>query len=431
MKSLIFFILIFSLTGCKAANPTKSPARAHSVAVGDIHSAKLYREGDQTSFPMLSLNGSERLELHFDDLDGDIKNYYYCFELCNADWTKSDLHLFEYTKGFQNVRITNYRTSSITPTRYTHYQASLPDRNSTPSRSGNYLLKVFINGDTTKLAFTKRFVVVDGKAAVAAQLQQPFNAQYFRTHQKLQVIVTTDNKIQVMSPTDLKVVILQNNNWQTSLMVDRPTVYRGNYYEYSDESYTAMPGGKEWRYIDLRSFRLMSDRMTKMDKHSDTTQVWVKPDGSRNGQIYVYYRDLNGSYTIESLESLNPFWQTEYGAVHFTYVPPGNRPFEGRDVHIFGELTDFATDGNSKMIFNDETHAYEKTLYLKQGYYNYSYVTLPIDKPGMPDYSSTEGNYWATENTYTVLVYYRPFGARSDELIGAAQLNSAFQQGRF
>jgi hypothetical protein len=431
MKGLLLAILYFTMAGCKAANPPNTTKPVAVTSVGDIHSAKLYRQGDQTSFPILPLNGSEQLELHFDDLDGDIKNYYYCFELCNADWTKSDLHLFEYTKGFQNIRITNYRTSSIAQTRYTHYQATVPDRNSAPSRSGNYLLKVFVNGDTTQLAFTKRFVVVDGKAAVAAQLQQPFNAQFFRTHQKLQVIVTTDNKVQVMSPTDLKVVILQNNNWQTSLMVDRPTIYRGNYYEYSDEGYTAMPAGKEWRYIDLRSFRLMSDRMVKLDKNADTTQVWVKPDGSRNGQIYVYYRDLNGSYTIETMESLNPMWQTDYGAVHFTYVPPGNKAFEGRDVHIFGELTDYATGGKGKMEWNEEAHAYEKTLYLKQGFYNYSYVTMPIDKPGMPDYSSTEGNYWATENTYTVLVYYRPFGARSDELIGAATVNSAFQRNGF
>jgi hypothetical protein len=430
MKALLLVILYFAMAGCKAANP---PAATKPLTdkIGDIHSAKLYRAGDQTSFPILPLNGSDQLELHFDDLDGDVKNYYYTYELCNADWTKSDLHLFEYTKGFQNVRITNYRTSSITSTRYTHYQAQLPDRNSTPTRSGNYLLKVFVNGDTTKLAFEKKFVVVDNKTAVGAQLQQPFNSQYFRTHQKLQVVVTTDNKINLMSPNDLKVVILQNNNWQTSLMIDRPTIYRGNYYEYSDEAYTAMPAGKEWRYIDLRSFRLMSDRMERIDKRVDTPQVYVKQDGSRNGQIYVYYRDVNGSYTIETMESINPFWQADYANVHFTYIPPGNKAFEGRNVHLFGELTDFASEGKGKMDFNIDKGVYEKTLYLKQGFYNYSYVTLPVDKPGLPDYSSTEGNYWATENTYTILVYYRPFGSRADELIGAASVNSAFQRKGF
>ena len=30
----------------------------------------------------------------------------------------------------------------------------------------------------------------------------------------------------------------------------------------------------------------------------------------------------------------------------------------------------------------------------------------------------------ATENKYTVLVYFRPFGARADELLGIAEVNS-------
>jgi hypothetical protein len=58
-------------------------------------------------------------------------------------------------------------------------------------------------------------------------------------------------------------------------------------------------------------------------------------------------------------------------------------------------------------------------------------MTLPTGKPGFPDFSQTEGNFWGTENAYTVLVYYRPFGARVDEIIGFASLNSAFQRNGF
>ena len=144
-------------------------------------------------------------------------------------------------------------------------------------------------------------MVTENKASIATQLQQPFNATFFRSHQKLQIAVTTDSRIRLFSPQDLKVVVLQNNNWQSSLFLDRPTISRGNYYEYSDEAYTAMPAGKEWRWIDLRSFRLMSDRMQKIDTRRDTTEVFVKPDGSRNGLAYVYYRDVNGTFVVETM----------------------------------------------------------------------------------------------------------------------------------
>jgi len=426
MKWCTLFLSVFLFISCKTSGVAN--AQSHGNTIGRIKSSKLYKAGDQTSFPALALNGNDALELHFDDLDADIKNYYYSFQLCNWDWSPSVLHTFEYTKGFQNVRITNYRNSSLSTIRYTHYQAVVPDRNSYPSRSGNYLLKVFINGDTSKLAFSKRFVVIDNKSAVAAQLQQPFNSQIFRTHQKLQIGVTTDSRIQLFGPQDLKVMILQNNNWQTALALERPTIFRGNYYEYSDESITAMPAGKEWRWIDLRSYRLKSDRMEDINTRGDTTEVYVKKEGSRNGQIYVYYRDVNGRYVIETLENINPFWQGEYGSVHFTYQPPGNKAFEGKDVYIFGELSNFAKDEDGKMDFNEEKGVYEKTLFLKQGFYNYNYITQPGNDNAYPDFSITEGNYWGTENTYTVLVYYRPFGARADELIGYAAANSAFSR---
>lgn len=423
---IIFFISFFAFDIIAGAQVGDKILHQH------IRTVKLYKSGDQTSFPALTLTGSDALELHFDDLEGDLKNYYYTFQLCNADWTPSLLRSFEYIRGFQNVRLTTYRNSSLATVRYMHYQALVPDRNATFIKSGNYLLKVFLNGDTTQLAFTKRFVVVDNKTSIAAQLQQPFNARIFKTHQKLQIAVNTDNRIRLFSPQDLKIVVLQNNNWSTSLFIDRPTISRGNYFEYNDEAITAIPAAKEWRWIDLRSYRLLSDRMQHIDAKGDTAHVFIKPDASRVGQVYVYYRDLNGNYTLETLENINPYWQGDYGRVHFTYFPPGNKAFEGRDVYVFGELTNYGSDTAARMIFNEQRGAYEKSLLLKQGFYNYLYTTLPKNNTqAFPDFSGTEGDYWATENIYTVLVYYRPFGGRSDELIGITSVSSVFQRPGF
>ena len=409
---------------------TKAQLPDHIYKPG-IYSVKLYKYGDVYGYPVMGLNSGDQLELHFDDMEADVKNYYYSYQLCNADWTPANLQSFDYIRGFQTNRITTYRNSSLVYTRYTHYQATIPDRNSVPTRSGNYLLKVFINDDTSKLVFTKRFLVVDNKTSVAAQILQPFNAQLFNTHQRLQIAVNTSNaRINAFSPQDLKVVAVQNNVWPTALMMDRPTIFRGNYYEYSDEATTTFPSGKEWRWIDLRSLRLMSDRMQRIVDTSNRTDVYVKPDGERRQQVYVYYRDLDGIYTIENIDGNNPYWQGDYAHVHFSFFPPGNRPYEGKGIYLFGELTNYEANDSSRMIFNEETGAYERTLLLKQGYYNYSYVTVPDKRQQgyAVSLENTEGNYWGTENNYMVLIYYRPFGARADELIGFTRVNSAFQR---
>ena len=402
------------------------------VYKSNIRSVKLYKAGDIYSYPVITLNGNEQLELHFDDLDADVKYYYYSFQLCNADWTPANVQTFDYIRGFQTNRISNYRNSSLTQIRYTHYQAALPERNSGPTKGGNYLLKVFLNDDTSKLVFTKRMLVVNPRLTASAQVLQPYNGNFFQTHQRVQVGVTTNaNQIAAFNPQDLKVAIIQNNNWSTASLIDRPTIFRGNYYEYSDELTTSFPAGKEWRWIDLRSLRLMSERMTKLIDSDTSTRVdvYVKPDGDRKGQIYVYYRDINGMYTIENRDNSNALWQSDYAWTHFTFMPPGNRPFEGKSIYLYGELTNYELDNASRMDFNEEKGVYEKELYLKQGYYNYSYVTKS-DKPRDNTISveNTEGNYWGTENGYMVLVYFRPFGARADELVGFTRVNSTFQR---
>ena len=53
--------------------------------------------------PLISLDGNEQLELSFDDIDGDVKQYSITFVHCNADWTPSDLMISEYLNGYVNL----------------------------------------------------------------------------------------------------------------------------------------------------------------------------------------------------------------------------------------------------------------------------------------------------------------------------------------
>src|SRR5690606_12077114 len=113
---------------------------------------------------------------------------------------------------------------------------------------------------------TKRFLVVDKKLQVNAMVGSPFSGQYFRTHQRIQVSVNTAGaNLNTFSQQDIKVQVLQNYSWANAKFIDRPTIYRGNYFEYSDDALT-FPSGREWRWVDLRSLRLMSDRVEAMEK---------------------------------------------------------------------------------------------------------------------------------------------------------------------
>lgn len=109
--------------------------------------------GDQGSLPVYRINSTDQLELNFDDLDANAKSYNYSFQLCDYNWNPIDISPLLYTKGFTQQRIGTYRYSSIALTRYTHWSVMVPDRNTTLTMSGNYILKVYLDGDTSKLAY--------------------------------------------------------------------------------------------------------------------------------------------------------------------------------------------------------------------------------------------------------------------------------------
>ncbi|MBS1579446.1 MAG: DUF5103 domain-containing protein [Bacteroidetes bacterium] len=399
-----------------------SQQNVDAVYVSNIKTVKLFQQNNQESLPVLQLNSTDIIELHFDDLDGYVKNYYYTFVLCNADWQPADVSPFDYLKGYQIQRITQYRNSSIAQTNYIHYQAQLPESSCIPTKSGNYLLKVFLNGDINQLVFTKKFFVVERRAVVAATMSQIIDADKFSTHQKLKLKIVLPDKDLFNVQQQVKLIVTQNNRTDNAYINIQPTFIRGNELEYDSENELIFEGGNEYRWADLRSFRFLSERI---DKIIQPNSVYLKPDVNRLQQRYLYMKDLNGYYDIGTTESVNPWWQTEYGKVYFTYVPPNNKPYANTNVYLLGELTNNEIGDTSKMIFNEEKGVYEKELYLKQGYYSYTYIAKNNnDKQANASFTLTEKNYWETENDYQIFVYFRPLNARHDELIALSIFNS-------
>lgn len=406
---------------------TRTAAQApDSIYVNYIKTAKLHQVGNQLSMPVINLNTSDQLELHFDDLQADVKYYYYTYQLCNSDWEPVNVSPFDYMKGFTQSRINTYRFSSIANTRYTHYQARIPEQNSYLIKSGNYLLKVYLDGDTSNLAFTKRLMVVDNKAAILAKVTQPFAPEFFRTHQKVRFTVDVKGINNFNAPQQLKVVVMQNYRWDNAIKDLKPAFIRGSTLEFNSETSGIFPGGKEWRWLDIRDFRLQSDRVVSADYKKNSTEIYLRPDHSLAGQRYVYYRDFNGMYATEAIRGIDPFREGDYATVHFSYVPPNNIAYTNKDLYIFGQLTNYSLTDSIKMEFNEDKGKYETDLLMKQGYYDYTYLVVDKDNPAIR--TELDGNYYETENVYTILVYYKSFTARSDELIGVATFNSRTDQ---
>ncbi|MGG9972246.1 DUF5103 domain-containing protein [Ferruginibacter sp. SUN002] len=421
MKRIVFVYYIFSILALNFSN-TVAQINGEEFTAANIKTPRLHIYGDQLTLPVYKLNSADRLELHFDDLDGNVKSYYYAYQLCDYNWQPVNLSPFDYMKGFTQMRISNYRYSSIAYTRYTHYQAILPETNSVPTRSGNYLLKVFLDGDTSKLVLTKRLLVLDSKCAIVGQVMQPFTPQNFNTHQRIKFSVNISGLNAFDATQNIKVVVLQNYRWDNAQANVLPTFVRGATLEYNTENSFVFPGGKEWRWLDLRSLRLLSERIDSADKKKTSTDIFVKTDVDRSAQRYIYYPDFDGQYQVMTYESINPYWQGDYARVHFKFTTPNGTPYTNKDVYIIGQLTDYKLTDSTKMIYNAEKGYYENSMLLKQGYYNYGYVQ--VDKKNTELKTELDGNYWETQNIYTILIYYKSFTDRNDQLIGVSKIST-------
>jgi len=150
-----------------------------------IRTVQLYPSNDPVSFPAIPLDGNRQLVFRFDDLEADVKRYFYTIVHCDADWKPSSLAKSEYIDGFDMQEIYDYEFSRGTIVDYTHYHLRIPNRNFRPMVSGNYLLQIFDPELDDPLVLTRRFVVYEPLLSLLGEIVRPVNLAHSRTHQEI------------------------------------------------------------------------------------------------------------------------------------------------------------------------------------------------------------------------------------------------------
>lgn len=389
----------------------------------NIKTVQFHERSWDYAAPVINLNGSEQVELSFDDLDGDQKRYSLSFVHCNSDWTPSDLMISEYLAGFFDINIINFTYAANTFQKYTHYSIVFPDQNVTFQKSGNYVMYVYRDGDKKDLVLSRRLMVYDNRSNITATFRQTVGGDDQFNKQHIDFTIAPAG-YDITNPfRDMKVVITQNNRWDNAVTNIRPTFINGSQFVFSLDDASTFNGGNEFRYFDVRSLRFLTEKVKEIYRDEDMkNHVVLYPEQLRNRTPYLFYNDFNGNFLIRNRETQgNQDVEADYVYVHFflPYVTPEPKG----NFYVMGKLTDWRMSRLSRMTYNYQRFGYELTLYLKQGYYNYEYV-LSDDTKKTGDETVTEGNHWDTENDYCIFVYHRKFGTYYDQLIGFRRLNS-------
>ena len=386
-----------------------------------IKTIKFHPAGLPLSYPVVELGGSTFLELSFDAMEEDSRDFVYTIQHCDKGWKPSLLSELEYIEGFSEGDIYNYDYSFNTRTVFTNYSLLLPNDDIRWTKSGNYVLKVY-DEDAEELVFTRRFMVVESIYKIDAQMARTAMVDKSTTHQEIDFKVTHEG-IPIRSPLqEVQAVVLQNGRWDNASPFLYPKFARHEELLFDYQNRIVFSAGKEYRFLDIRTLEGRAEKVVNISKYADRYEVALEKEFPRVASSYFFAKDINGNFVIESLDRRNFALESDYAYVLFVLTTP--TPVHNGEVYIVGNMTDWKPREEFRMVYNPAISAYVAKPLLKQGYYNYKYAVVHKDTSDVIDLEELEGNWYQTENEYLILVYQRPFGERYDRLVAAKTIGS-------
>ena len=384
-----------------------------------------------------SIDGSDpanTLEISFDEMSHDLRQYSYTVRHLNRDWTSSSLSSFEYLQGFTTADITDYASSTTTQQAYTHYAFTFPNTDMQLTVSGNYALLIYEDGDINQLVATVCFSVVEPLADISAQVRSNTDIEFDGRYQQLDININTA-ALDIKDPSLVSVVVRQNGRNDNQVTLTAPTYVEPARLRYSSKRELIFEGGNEFRHFDAYSvyyagYHIDKTRYAQGEYHAlldlDAIRGTLSKGAGREGLGYLTEYDTNGQWRINAEKTDDPDVDAEYVWVHFCL--PVNQPVMDGHVCVGGGLFYNLFSADNIMQYDPDEQCYYLYAYLKQGAYDYLYyVVSPQNNGKTTDAAATllplEGSHWQTQNEYTVYMYYRPFGCRYDRLVGLKQVH--------
>ncbi len=423
MKKIILFINFNFLFVFFAFAQHENFYYENAVYNENIKTVLMYREGFELSNPVLTLNEEGVLLFKFDDLSGEVKNYFYTIVHCDANWEESFLIQEDYLEGFNENPVDDYKLSFNTTFEYVNYQLFLPNENVQIKLSGNYALVVYEDNDKEKVVITQRFYVVEPRVTIEGTVRRATLDAFKGENQEVDFTVYHNN-LQILNPREeVKVVVMQNNRWDNAIRDLKPLFIRDGKLVYDYNRENVFQAGNEFRYFDIRTNRIPGENVLSTDFHRPYYHKTLMTDEVRANKKFFLYKEMNGKYIVESQDPEIRDYDTEcdYLFTHFSLSLESI--LLGGTVNVFGALTGWNANKSNEMTWNFETSRYELTLLLKQGYYNFQYVYVEKGS-AVADNKNIEGSFWETENDYQIFVYFKGIAGRYDRLVGYQMLNS-------
>ena len=275
---------------------------------------------------------------------------------------------------------------------------------------------VYKNRNEEDVMLTRKFMVYQNRINVGGRVSFPNNTQRRLSHQQVNFGINYAGYDIINPQQDLKVIVRQNYRDSKTTKPLKPFMVDSyaqklDYQFFDNEN--QFEGLSEFRMFDGRSTQQKLVGISRIIQGERESILELYPEKSQNRMAYLSNQDFNGMYVIDNYETNRGETESDYVRVSFLLRSDS---LENKRVYVNGGFNDWQLDERNLMHYVPENQAYEIYLQLKQGIYNYNYIT--VDNEGNKSETDFEGTHSQTENAYEILVYHRPIGARADALVG-------------
>ena len=402
-------LFCFTLATAQVENEIVPPYNIKTVS---------FVQNKQNVVPIFQLG--DAFQLQFDDLYGTDASYFYEIVHCDYNWNPSDIQKRDYLQGFDNQRIQESSSSFNCLQIYTHYRLPFPNSTTQLKISGNYMLKIF--NEDKEVVFSRKFIVYENLATVPIQIKRARTVTNLDSKHNLEFTIKS-NVINFQNPLkNIKTVLLQNGKFNSAISNIKPQLTIGNDLVYKYDTPTQFWAGNEFLYFDNKEIRVASNTISRVDSQKDIYSSYLFTNEARANSNYYNNQDVNGNFVIRRLFAENSDIEADYAWVYFSLSAPLFRSSDG-SIYVTGMFNNYALTTENKMEYNPEKAIYEKAILIKQGFTNFEYLAV---KPNgsIDSENAIDGNYFQTENEYTVLVYYKEDTDRFTRIIGKGSASS-------
>ncbi|MGF1670752.1 MAG: type IX secretion system plug protein domain-containing protein [Balneolaceae bacterium] len=329
-----------------------------------VQSIQLYKKGNERSAPIIRLNSNDRLNLRFDYLQFDNRQFRISFTHHDPDWSRSSLAQDFFQDGFYEITFGGGRLSDSRRPVYRTYTFEFPNDQIQFKASGNYMLQVE-DFDSGNLLFSLPFFIHENEGTIRSAVQ-------IITAPRRDMRITHLPESRFLLPDfvnepefDLQFYFFQNQFWGRGKIAGELDFSNPNESYYQLERREAFTGDYEFIKLELPEITQDVPRILSVDPTAIPPLVELNEDT----QGFTFTDIMPGNRFGSPATGV----RSRYANVKFILNPKEYLPPE-TEIYLVGDFNNWSLQSAQRLSYKPDLERWVANAIIKEGSYLYKYV---------------------------------------------------------